>query len=38
MEASGRFAASPPGKDSGAHWIGGWVGARAGLSVLVEIK
>jgi hypothetical protein len=24
-------AFNPPGKDSGTHWTGGWVGPRAGL-------
>jgi hypothetical protein len=35
MEVSGQLhapAALPPGKESpGIHWIGGWVGPRAGL-------
>jgi hypothetical protein len=34
MEVSGQFhapAALPLGKDSGAHWIGDWVGIGNGL-------
>jgi len=26
----------PQGKDSGAHWRGGWVGSRAGLDAAVK--
>ena len=36
MEQSGQFqaaAAFPPGKNSVAHWIVGWVDDRAGLGV-----
>jgi hypothetical protein len=34
MEVSGQLhaaAALPPVKNPGTHWIGGWVGPRAGL-------
>jgi hypothetical protein len=27
-----------PGKNPGTHWIGGWVGLRAGLDTEVEVK
>jgi hypothetical protein len=42
MEASGQLnapAASPPRKEPpGTHWIGGWVGPRAVLDVVVKRK
>jgi hypothetical protein len=28
----------PQGKSAGTHWIGGWVGARAVLNVVVKRK
>jgi hypothetical protein len=34
MEVSGQLhapVALPPGKNQGTHWIGGWVGPRAGV-------
>jgi hypothetical protein len=37
MEVSGELhvpAALPKGKSPGAHWIGGWVGPRAGLEAM----
>jgi hypothetical protein len=39
MEVNGQLhdlAALPPGKER--HWIGGWVGPRAGLDVVVKRK
>jgi hypothetical protein len=40
MEVSGQLyvpAALPTGeRDSGTHWIGGWVGPRTGLDVVVK--
>jgi hypothetical protein len=41
MEVSGQFHAPPalpPGRDSGTHWIGGWVGPRAVLDAVVKRK
>jgi hypothetical protein len=41
MEVSGHLhapAASPPGKEPLAHMLGGWVGSRAGLDVVVKRK
>jgi hypothetical protein len=41
MEASGEFhapAALLPGKNSGNHWIRGWVGLRAGLDAMTWTK
>jgi hypothetical protein len=33
----GEWSASPPGeKAPGTHWIGGWVGPRAGLDDVVK--
>jgi len=32
------LVASPPGKNPGTHWIGGWVGPRSGLEVLEDWK
>jgi hypothetical protein len=40
----GEWSASCPGRfnpregDPGTHWIGGWVGPRAGLDAMVKIK
>jgi hypothetical protein len=40
----GEWSASRPGcftpreRDSGTHWIGGWVGPRAGLDAVVKRK
>jgi hypothetical protein len=31
-------AALPSGKNPGTHWIGGWVGPRAGLDAVVKRK
>jgi hypothetical protein len=31
-------AALPQGRDLGTHWIGGWVGSRAGLDIVVKRK
>jgi hypothetical protein len=31
-------AALPPGKTPGIHWIGGWVGPRAGLDDMERRK
>jgi hypothetical protein len=39
MEVSGRLHASaalPPGKKPCTHWIGGWVGRRAGLDAVAR--
>jgi hypothetical protein len=41
MEVSGQLHASaalPPGKATGTHWIGGWVGPRAGLDAVVGLN
>jgi hypothetical protein len=42
MEVSGQLhtpAALLPGKEPpGTHWIGGWVGPRAGLDAMVKRK
>jgi hypothetical protein len=42
MEVSGQIhapAALPlKEKDPGAHWIGGWVGPKAGLDSVVKVK
>jgi hypothetical protein len=42
MEVSGKFhvpAAYHPGKEApGTHWIGSWVGPRAGLDAVVKRK
>jgi hypothetical protein len=42
MEVSGQLhnpAASPPRKQPpGTHWIGSWVGPRAGLDMVVKSK
>jgi hypothetical protein len=32
------LAAFPQGNKSSAHWIGGWVGPRAGLDAAEKIK
>jgi len=40
----GRWSAARPGrltpgdKDPGTHWIGGWVGPRAGLDAVAKRK
>jgi hypothetical protein len=34
----GEWSASPPEKDSGAHWTGGWVGPRTGLDMKAKRK
>jgi hypothetical protein len=41
MEMSGQFqapAALAPGRDPRTHWIGDWVGPRAGLDAVVKRK
>jgi hypothetical protein len=41
MEVSGQLheqAALPPAKAPDTHWIGGWVGPRAVLEVVVKRK
>jgi hypothetical protein len=41
MEVSGQLhdsATVPLGKDPGTHWIGSWVGPRAGLDVTEKRK
>jgi hypothetical protein len=41
MEVGGQLhspAALPPGKEPMAHWIGGWVGPRAVLDMVVKRK
>jgi hypothetical protein len=41
MEVSGQLHARadlPPGKELGTHWIGGWVGLRAGLDAGMRRK
>jgi hypothetical protein len=34
----GEWSASRQGKDLSTHWIGGWVGPRAGLDQILEEK
>jgi len=36
MEVSGQL--HTPGKASGTHWIGGWVGLRASLNAVTKKK
>jgi hypothetical protein len=41
MQVSGQLhtpAALPSGRSPGTHWIGGWVGPRAGLDAVVKRK
>jgi len=41
MEISGQLqalAGLPPGRALGTHWIGGWVGPRAGLNAVEKRK
>jgi hypothetical protein len=41
MDMSGQlhtFAALPPGKDSGTHRVGGWIGPRADVDVFERRK
>jgi len=37
MEVSGKIH-NPDTSTPGTHWIGGWVGPRAGLNAVVKIK